>query len=306
MSSLIGNRALIVGAGIGGLTAARVLADYFAQVLVFERDALPTEPDARIGIPQGKHVHVLLAGGQRALCELFPDFEQTLIDTGAVPLIVGLDVLIERPNYDPYPQRDLGFISYAQSRPQLELNVRQHVLVHPNIELLPQCRVQTFVANEGGTVVTGLVYRSADGRRETVDADLIIDASGPGGLTLGLLDELYQRAPETTMVGVDIAYATVVFAMPEQVPLDWKGVFTFPSPPVSSQAGLLMPIEGQRWLLSLGGRKHEEPPGDIDGFMDFVGICGRPRFTMRSKMLNGSVRLPVSAFPRVFIAISIV
>jgi flavin-dependent dehydrogenase len=69
MSSLIGKQALVVGAGMGGLTAARVLADYFEQVLVFERHTLPVQATARSGIPQGKHVHALLAGGQQALGE---------------------------------------------------------------------------------------------------------------------------------------------------------------------------------------------------------------------------------------------
>jgi flavin-dependent dehydrogenase len=89
MSSLIGKQALVVGAGMGGLTAARVLADYFEQVLVLERDPLPAQAKARSGIPQGKHVHVLLAGGQQALCELFPGFERDLVETAAVALKTG-------------------------------------------------------------------------------------------------------------------------------------------------------------------------------------------------------------------------
>jgi len=75
MPRLIGKQALIVGAGMGGLTAARVLADYFERVLVLERDTLPAHAQDRAGTPQGKHVHALLAGGQRALEDLFPGFE---------------------------------------------------------------------------------------------------------------------------------------------------------------------------------------------------------------------------------------
>ena len=275
MSNLIGRQALVVGAGLGGLTAARVLSDYVERVLVFERDALPTEADARAGIPQGRHVHVLLAGGLRALCDLFAGFEQTLIDTGAEPIIAGLDLRVERSGYDPYPQRDLGFVSYAQSRPQLELNVRRHALALPNIELMPRCRVRNFVANAEGAV-TGLVYTNAAGQSATAAADLIIDASGRGGLTLDLLTSLGQPAPDTTVVGVDVAYASVVFAMPEPTPSTWKGVFTMPEAPKSSRGGLLMPIEGRRWIVSLGGRKGEEPPGDIEGFMTFASQLRTP------------------------------
>ncbi len=270
MSRRIGQQALVVGAGMGGLTAARVLADHFERVLVLERDTLPTHANARTGIPQGKHVHVLLAGGQRTLCDLFPGFEHDLVQTGAVPLRTGLDVWMERPGYDPYPQRDLGFISYAQSRPQLELNVRQRALSATNIALRQQCRVQTFTAREDGTVVTGLTYTHADGTSETLDADLIVDASGRGALTLGLLESIGHALPEATTIGVDIAYASAVFEIPEDASRDWKAVFTFPQPPQSSGSGLLMPMEGKRWILSLGGRQGEEPPGDVDGFMTYV------------------------------------
>ena len=108
MPSRIGKQAVVVGAGIGGLTAARVVADYFERVVVLERDALPERVEPRAGVPQGRHIHGLLAGGQRALDDLFPGFMHDLVQTGAVPLRVGLDLRIESPGYDPFPQRDLG------------------------------------------------------------------------------------------------------------------------------------------------------------------------------------------------------
>lgn len=271
MSSLIGKQALVVGAGMGGLTAARVLAEHFEQVLVLERDTLPVQSDARSGVPQGKHAHALQAGGQQALGELFPGFERDLVETGAVALKAGLDTLIERPGPDPVPQRDLGFILYAQSRPQLELNVRQRVLDQPNIELRQRCRVQAFVASEDGASVRGLIYTQADRQRLTVEADLIVDASGRGALTLDLLHSMGHALPKETSIGVNIAYATALFEIPDDVPQDWKAVYTFPQAPEHSRSGLLMPIEGQRWILSLGGRrKGEEPPADVEGFMAFV------------------------------------
>jgi 2-polyprenyl-6-methoxyphenol hydroxylase-like FAD-dependent oxidoreductase len=270
MPGHMGRQALVVGAGMGGLPAARVLADHFERVVILERDTLPTQAENRVGIPQGRHVHVLLAGGFRALCTLLPGFEETLIRTGAVPLHSGLDVLMERPGYDPYPQRDLGFITYAQSRSQLELNVRQHVLCHSNIELRQACRVQAFTPSKDGRSVTGLTYVSADGGAETMTADLVIDASGRGVLTLDMLETLGHALPEVSTVGVDLAYATAIFAQPTQMPSGWKAAFTLPKPPESSRGGLLMPMEGERWILSVGGRKNDEPPGDPEGFMAFV------------------------------------
>ena len=108
MPSLIGKQAVVVGAGIGGLTAARVLADYFERVVVLERDALPESAEPRAGIPQGRHVHALLAGGQHALEELFPGFEHDLVQTGAVPLRVGRDVRMECLATTPFPSAILA------------------------------------------------------------------------------------------------------------------------------------------------------------------------------------------------------
>src|ERR1700755_372011 len=126
-STLIGKRAVVIGAGMGGLTAAGALAERFDQVVVLERDTLPSEPTYRPGPPRARHVHGLLLSGQRALSELFPGFEQDLARAGAVPLRAGLDLRVERPGYDPFPQRDLGWSGYAASRPTIERGGRQRV-----------------------------------------------------------------------------------------------------------------------------------------------------------------------------------
>src|SRR5262245_55251179 len=180
MASFIGQQAVVIGAGMGGLTAARALADHFERVLVLERDVLPNEPVDRHGVPQGRHVHALLAGGQQALGDLFPGFEDALVRAGAVPLRVGLDIRVERPGFDPFPQRDLGFLAYAMSRPLVELTVRRHVQESKSIELRQGCRAQELVYRPDSATVTGVRYADAQDRIDTVDADLVIDASGRG------------------------------------------------------------------------------------------------------------------------------
>ncbi|MGB8505974.1 MAG: FAD-dependent oxidoreductase, partial [Mycobacterium sp.] len=53
----IGGHALVLGAGMAGLLAARTLSDFFETVTVVERDALPDEPANRRGVPQGRQLH---------------------------------------------------------------------------------------------------------------------------------------------------------------------------------------------------------------------------------------------------------
>src|SRR6516165_12614270 len=189
-STLIGEQAVVIGAGMGGLTAAAALADHFDQVLVLERDTLPSEPAHRAGTPQARHVHGLLLSGQRALGELFPGFEQDLARARAVPLRAGLDVRVERPGYDPFPQRDLGWCGYAASRPTIERAVRHRVESRANITLCQRCRVQEVLPAPNGEAVTGVRYENGDGTSETISADLVVDASGRGTSTLAMLKSI--------------------------------------------------------------------------------------------------------------------
>ena len=161
MPNTIGKRAIVIGAGMGGLTAARAMASYFEDVVVIERDALPTHPSPRAGTPQGKHVHALLAGGQRALGELFPGFERDLERDGAVTLRAGLDLRTERPGYDPFPQRDLGFDSYALSRALVEFITRTRLNGHANVEIHERCRIGRLSADAEDRRVTGVALMTS-------------------------------------------------------------------------------------------------------------------------------------------------
>src|SRR5436305_13761728 len=172
-STLIGKRAVVIGAGMAGLTAAAALADRFEQVVVLERDTLPSEHTYRGGTPLARHVHGLLLSGQRALTELFRGFEQDLARAGAVPLRAGLDVRVERAGYDPFPQRDLGWSGYAASRPTIERTVRRWVEGHAGITLRQRCRVREVLASPDGAVVTGVRCENEHGASETMAADLV-------------------------------------------------------------------------------------------------------------------------------------
>src|SRR3954452_7846638 len=138
-SKLVGRRAVVVGAGIGGLAAARALADHFEQVVVLERDVLPLDAGHRSGTPQSRHLHVLLAGGLCALNELFPGFEQDLVQAGAVPLRATTDLRMELPGFHPFPSIDLGWNTYSMSRLLLERVVRKCLQRNSRITLHPGC-----------------------------------------------------------------------------------------------------------------------------------------------------------------------
>src|SRR5262249_6760863 len=159
MPKLLGRHAIVVGAGIGGLVAAKALSSYFRKVTVLERDALPSRPTARTDTPQAPQIHVLLRGGLDVLGEFFPQFETELERAGAVRVRVGSQSLLEIPGFDPFPRRDLGFDYLCMTRPLVEFVARCLVEQQGNIALKSRCRVTQFLADDGA--VTGVRYEEA-------------------------------------------------------------------------------------------------------------------------------------------------
>ena len=121
----LGRRAVVVGAGIGGLAAAGALAQYFARVDILERDQLAATVRSRSGTPQDRHPHGLLAGGLRALDRIFPGFRSDLAAAGAVPVAVAQDMQFERPDVGVLPKRDFGISLLCATRPLIELVLRR-------------------------------------------------------------------------------------------------------------------------------------------------------------------------------------
>jgi 2-polyprenyl-6-methoxyphenol hydroxylase-like FAD-dependent oxidoreductase len=254
---------------MGGLAASAALAPHFERVLVLDRDELPSAAVPRAGVAQGKHVHVLLGSGQRALEALLPGLEADLEHAGAVRYRAGLDLWLDRPGFDPFPQRDAGWSCYSLSRPLLESLLRARA-VRGNVQLLEGCRVERILLTADGTRVTAIEHGSVDGGVQTLSAELVVDASGRAAPTLAALRASGLPAPRETRIGIDLGYATRLYEMPAAPPREWKLAVCYPEVPSSSRGGLLLPIEGRRWMATMGGHLDERPPGDAAGFTDFA------------------------------------
>src|SRR5262249_12118312 len=223
--------------------------------------------------PESKHAHALLAGGQKALTALFPNFERDLAEAGAVPLRVACDFLFERPNYD-LPARDLGIQLFSMSRPLIESVVRKCVRANGNIELREECRAKEFtvVRNGGHADITSVHCESSEGKREQIDATLVVDASGHGSLTLAALTAAGQPAPQELSIGVDIGYSTTLVEVPADAPTNWKCLITFPDYPNNTRGAFVLPAEGNRWMVTLSGRYDEKPPGEWNAFVEHMRL----------------------------------
>jgi 2-polyprenyl-6-methoxyphenol hydroxylase-like FAD-dependent oxidoreductase len=289
MPGLLGRQAIVVGAGIGGLVAAKALSSFFETVTVLERDALRSEPIARIGTPQARQIHVLLRGGLDALIEFLPALEQELERAGAVRVRVGSEARLELPGFDPFPRRDLGFDYLSMTRPLLEFMVRRLIEKQSNISLISHCRVTRILTSSDQSAVTGVRYDHADVRANELAADFIVDASSRGALTLDLLDKVGLPRPQETNIGIDLHYATAIFQIPPSALGDWRAVLHRPDAQ-SGRGGLLVPVENNCWQVNLTCMHGEPAPKTIGDFIAFAK-------TLRTQTIYDAIKHAVPVGP---------
>ena len=203
----IGKRAVVIGASMGGLLAARALADHYDEVTIIERDALPEDDEPRKGVPQGRHTHGLLARGREVLEQLFPNFTGEMVAKGALSGDT-VDAILWF-NHGVYlcntPSKLVGL---AISRPMLENNVRRRLLQHANVRLHERCDVLEPVGAQRR--VTGVRVQSRVGSKvaQTINADLVIDASGRGSRSPAWLSALGYQAPREEQIKINVGYTT--------------------------------------------------------------------------------------------------
>jgi 2-polyprenyl-6-methoxyphenol hydroxylase-like FAD-dependent oxidoreductase len=272
-----GRQAVVIGGSIAGLLAARVLADHFAQVTVIERDALSDSAEPRKGVPQGRQAHGLLAQGEAIMSRLFPGLFAELLQAGSVPVDMGADVhWFQMGGWKTNLQS--GITGYGQTRPLLEQKIRARVATLPNVRILDQCEVSSLEASADGSRITGVRIMHRDGSRtgERLSAQLVVDASGRGSHTPQWLKELGYPEVEEAVIKMEVGYTTRIYRQPPGATDDWKVLMIFPKPPVETRAGVLMSIEGGRWILSLSGWHKDHPPTDDEGFLAFARSLSAP------------------------------
>ena len=245
-----GQHAVVIGASMAGLLASRVLSDHFEQVTVIERDHLPQEIQPRKGVPQGRHVHILLHRGVSVMKDLFPDLFPALIQDGSIAIDTVAN--FHWYNFDAWkPRFKSGITFYSQSRPLLEGHVRERIAARSNVRFLDACDVVKLCANEDATRITGVQIRHRQGEHheEVLSTDLVVDASGRGSRTPQWLATLGYDTVEESTIKVDVGYATRIYRRPEHSDFDHDVLAVYSTPPTGKRAGVLAPIEEERWIV---------------------------------------------------------
>jgi 2-polyprenyl-6-methoxyphenol hydroxylase-like FAD-dependent oxidoreductase len=250
---------IVVGASMAGLCTARVLADHAASVVLLERERLPQGAAPRGHVPQGRHLHLLLASGLDLLTEWFPGIRDELESRGAVRTD-GHGAWVHQGG--AYRARgDWGHAVLSLTRPLLEEVVAERVRALPNV-----------VLEDGATAERVVV----DGRRVTAvvvggtprPADLVVDCSGRSSRLAHDLAAAGVLEPPVTRVGIDIGYTSFLM---RRSPGDLEGDFVVcVDNPGSFRGGAVLPVEGDRWHVTLAGVHGDAPPSDPDGIRAFA------------------------------------
>ena len=260
--------AIVVGGGIAGLLAARVLAEHFQRVTLVDRDTLPSTPQPRRGVPQGRHTHGLSVAGHRILDQLFPGISEELVTAGAVRGDVARDC---RWFFEGgcLARSASGLEGLLMSRPLLENMLRERTLSLKNVEIRQDFKVEGLTASTDGGRITG-IRRSG----ERLSADLVVDASGRGSHTPKWLEALgYQKAPEER-VEIDLAYTTRCFHRRRE---DLGGDLAAVIPPApGKRGGAMLAQEGDQWTVTLLAHFGSPAPADLEGFVEFAKSLPAP------------------------------
>jgi 2-polyprenyl-6-methoxyphenol hydroxylase-like FAD-dependent oxidoreductase len=274
-------KAVVIGASISGLLAARVLADFYDTVTVVDRDVLPHGPLNRRGVPQGAHSHLVLARCLQILSELFPGFLDELLadgvpvwvdgDLSKIDLSVGGHSLVRTGNLR-CPEANA---QYYPSRPLLEYIVRQRVQAISNVTIIGGREAVGLIATTDRRLITGVRVACRDGGGEaTLTAQLVVDATGRGSRTPAFLECLgYGRPPEDELV-VRMSYASQLLRIPGGM-LGTRVVGRVPVP--GRPAGfVLVGNENDLWVLTLSALAGHDPPTRHAEILRFIGQVAPP------------------------------
>jgi len=270
----IGEHAVVIGASMGGLLAARALADFYRHVTVLERDAFPATDVPRKGVPQGRHAHGLLARGRAVIEDFFPGWTDEVVASGGIRGDIVNDV-----NWIGHGVKltaaSSALTGLLAARPVLEGHVRRRLLRLSNVRAIEGCAVQGLVADDARSGVCGVRVKIGAAAEETMAADLVVDASGRGSASAAWLAALGYPAAGEEKIEIGIGYTTRVY---RRRPTDLGGklaVVIAGSGP-NWRNGTILIQTADRWIVSIGGYFGDHAPDDDQLFAAYAGSLPTP------------------------------
>ncbi|MFC6130611.1 MULTISPECIES: FAD-dependent oxidoreductase [Streptomyces] len=268
-------RVVVIGGSMAGMLAAAAVKGHVDSVEIVEAHELPAGPDPRTGVPQAVHIHWLQTAGAEAMDALLPGSVDLLLAAGAhrIPVTTGMVICSPEGWYRRWERATHHVIT--ASRDLTDFVVREHVMKDPRVSVRTRTRVVGLLGDRH--TVTGVRIRRADGTEAEVRADLVVDAAGRGARTPQWLDGLGVSGLAEAHVDSGFTYASRVYRAP--VPTrGWPviGVQADPRLPGPGKSGGILPIEGDRWHVSLMGAPGGRPTDDAEAFEPFARTLRHP------------------------------
>ena len=267
-------QAIVLGASLGGLMTARVLSNHFEKVLIIEKDVVNRLPESRKGQPQTRHLHGLLPAGFNIMKNYFPDLPQALTESGA-NLVDFAETMVWNTYGGYRKQFHMDLTGVTMSRPLLEHLIRERVLALPNVQLMDKTAVKNLLTTTDKQRVTG-VKIAQNNNEQNLMADLVVDVTGRNSQSPSWLKEMGYEAPSVSEVKVNVGYATRIYKRDPNSPLSNSWILHTPNAPVENRFGGMFPIEGDRWIITVGGWHGDSAPMDDIGFLAFVRALPMP------------------------------
>ena len=272
----IDGQAVVLGASMSGLLAARVLSDFYQTVTVVERDVLPTDDANRRGVPQGQHAHALWARGSQILEEFFPGLLTQMVADGCTEwndgdfstlcLTLGGHQFVRSGRF---PDFDPSDAVYYATRPFVEGHCRRRVAAIPNVTLLDGHDVERLISDTFGANITGVAVTSRSTlEKRYLTADLVVDATGRGSRTPAFLEDLGYGRPFEDEVVMRLSYTSQLLRIPDAT-LKEKLVLVGQVPQRPTGMALIA-NENNTWMLTAFGMVGHEPPADYAGMLRYM------------------------------------
>jgi len=267
-------RAIVVGAGMAGLLAARVLHDWYEEVTIIDRDRLPQGCRPRGGVAQGAHAHALLARGQQLLEMRLPGLTSEMAADGATIGDVLGDVRMSLSGHR-LCSAPTGLTAVSASRAFLEWHVRRRVQQLPRLSIRDGADVVGLTTTEDRRSITGvqLLNRRDGSAAELLTGQAVIDASGRRSRLPAWLADLDLEPPRDTNVEVGLAYASCRIRL-DRAALGGDIAIIEGMTPACPRGGVVAALEGGTGIVTLAGIGPERPPTDPDGFVEFARSLG--------------------------------
>ncbi|MET9801585.1 FAD-dependent monooxygenase [Streptomyces sp. NPDC006368] len=284
--------AIVLGAGMAGLFAARVLSESYETVTLVDRDDVRASAGPRRGVPQGHHVHGLLARGQQIIEELFPGITAELAAHGAAKGDVVGDVRWYMRGERLKPARS-GLVALTSSRPFLERHVRGRVAALRNVSFLERHHIEGLIHDEHRPRVHGVRLRpeNEEGSHRDLEGDLVVDATGRGSRTPAWLEQLgYPRVDEARHP-IGLGYTTAHFRLRSD-PYQGGMALNAVASPELPRGVILSEVDGGRTVVTAYGILGDHPPTDREGLLTFVkslGVAGVHEALTEAELLHEPV-----------------